>query len=515
MEPPRDPDPRSLASAGQESGPVGAGAGEPESAALTPEDRRYAWQALSVTTVGALLAATQGSALLIAIPRLMTALHADFLTIMWIILGYQLVTTAAVPMIGRAADLIGRKTLYNIGFAIFGLGSLWAALAIPSFHGWDLVGARLVQGLGGALLFTNSTAIVTDAFRKERTGLGLGVNQVALGAGFVLGPVVGGVLTALSWRWVFGFNVPLAVFGTLWGMARLREPLARQGHEPFDWAGGIVFTLGLGAFLMALTVLGFPLVPSWVAWLLLALSAILLPLYVLVEGRVTSPTVDFKLFGDRLFSFACVALVLNTLARGAILFVLIFFLQGPYGQDPLTAGLMLAPFGVVFMLTGPMAGWLSDRIGSRILATAGLVVSAGALVGLSSLRADTPYWILASFLILEGAGSGFFGTPNTSAIMTSVPPERRGVASAVRVVLNNTGQMVAIALAFPLAIAKIPAREMMRIFLVGGGVATAPAALRSFESGMTHIFWLSAGVLVVAAFISALRPSRTWGEAKG
>lgn len=482
----------------------------------SPEDRRYAWQALSVTTIGALLAATQGSALLIALPQLMTDLHADFLTIMWIILGYQLVTTSAVPMIGRAADLFGRKTLYNTGFAVFGLGSLWAAMAIPGLHGWDLVGARLVQGLGGALLFTNSTAIVTDAFRKERTGLGLGVNQVALGAGFVLGPVVGGVLTAVSWRWVFGFNVPLALLGTLWGMWTLREPLTYGRQEHFDWAGGVVMALGLGSFLMALTVLGFPLISGWIAWLLFGVAAVLLPGFVYLELHEDAPTLDFRLFCDRLFSFACVALLLNTLARGAILFVLIFFLQGPYGMDPLMAGLMLAPFGVVFMLTGPLAGWLSDRIGSRILATLGLLMSAGALVGIATVRSETPYWVLAGYLALEGFGSGIFGTPNTTAIMTAVPPERRGVASAVRVVLNNTGQMVAIALAFPLAISKIPTTEMIHIFVHGGGMAAAPAALHAFEAGMTHIFWLSAAILVAGALISAMRPSHgDWTPAPG
>src|SRR3954447_1710677 len=184
----------------------------------------YEWVALSVTTLGALLASLQGSALLIALPDIMAHLQAGFLTIMWVLLGYLLITTALVPVVGRLADIFGRKTLYNAGFAVFTLGSLLAGLAQPQFHGWDLVGARVIQGVGGALLITNSTAIVTDASRGGRVGLGLGVNQIAGAAGFLLGPVVGGLLTAIAWQWVFLFNVPLGIFGTVWGIYRLREP---------------------------------------------------------------------------------------------------------------------------------------------------------------------------------------------------------------------------------------------------------------------------------------------------
>jgi MFS family permease len=190
-----------------------------------PQQPGYEWVALSVTTVGALLAALQGSSLIIALPDVLTGLDASFLTIMWVLLGYLLITTALVPVIGRLADIFGRKQLYVAGFAIFTLGSLLAGLAQPSLHGWDLVAYRVVQGIGGALLITNSTAIVADAFKHGRVGLGLGVNQVAGAAGFLLGPVVGGLLTAVSWRWVFLINVPLGIFGTLWGIWRLREPV--------------------------------------------------------------------------------------------------------------------------------------------------------------------------------------------------------------------------------------------------------------------------------------------------
>src|SRR5436189_4700887 len=201
----------------------------------------YQWTALSVTTVGALLASVQGSALLIALPNIMADLHASFFTIMWVLLGYLLVTTVLTPVVGRLADMWGRKRLYNSGFAIFVLGSLVAGLAHPQFHGADLILGRPILGVGGALLVTNSTAIVTDAFRKGRVGLGLGINQIAGAAGFLLGPVVGGLLTALAWQWVFLFNVPLGIFGTVWGIYRLREPVRMPAHQRFDWLGSASF----------------------------------------------------------------------------------------------------------------------------------------------------------------------------------------------------------------------------------------------------------------------------------
>ena len=241
----------------------------------SPDDwRGYEWVALSVTTIGALLASIQGSALTIALPNILTGLRAGFLTIMWVLIAYLLSTTALVPVVGRLADMVGRKRLYVAGFAVFTLGSLLGGLAQPSFHGWDLVAYRAVQGIGGALLFTNSAAIVTDAFRRGRVGLGLGVNQIAAAAGFLLGPVVGGLLTSYSWRWIFLVNVPLGVFGTLWGIWRLREPVHLPERQRFDWWGSLSFTLGLGALLAGLSMLAFPALPAPVVYGLFVLSGV-------------------------------------------------------------------------------------------------------------------------------------------------------------------------------------------------------------------------------------------------
>jgi EmrB/QacA subfamily drug resistance transporter len=410
----------------------------------------YEWVALSVTTVGALLASVQGSALLIALPEIMTNLQTGFLTIMWVILSFMLITTAVVPVVGRLADMFGRKNLYNSGFAIFTLGSLLAGLSSPQYHGWDLVLSRVIQGVGGALLFTNSAAIVTDAFRKGRIGFGLGINQIAFAAGFLVGPVVGGLLTAINWRWIFLINVPLGVLATIWGMIRLREPVSLPSNQRFDWMGSCSFTIGLGSLLLAVSLIAFPMVGMTSVYMLFICAFFGLFAFFVIERRVSQPMLDLRLFEDKLFAYASAANTLNGLARGAVLFILIFFLQGPYGLDPLWAGIMMAPFGAAFMLVGPISGYLSDKYGSRGLSTAGLLVSAVGLLGLAAVMSDTPYWIVAICMILMGGGSGLFASPNTNAIMSSVRPEQRGIASGTNAMLMNTGQMLSIVVAFPL-----------------------------------------------------------------
>ncbi len=467
----------------------------------------YEWTALSVTTLGALLAALQGSALLIALPDILVQLQSSFLTIMWILLGYLLITTALVPVIGRLADMFGRKNLYNTGFAIFTAGSLLAGLGQPHLHGMDVLAFRMVQGVGGALLITNSTAIVTDAFRRGRVGLGLGVNQIAAAAGFVLGPVVGGLLTAISWRWVFLANVPLGLFGTFWGIRRLREPVGLPAHQRFDWGGSLTFTIGLGSLLLALSLLAFPVWGWNVIDVLFILAVAGLAVFVAIEVQQPQPMMNLRLFANRLFGFANASNCLNGVARGAVLFLLIFFLQGPYGKDPLTAGLMMAPFGIAFMLIGPISGYLSDHHGARGLGTVGLLVSALGLGGLATVTDRTPYWQLAIWMAIMGGGSGFFNSPNTNVIMTSVRADQRGMAAGIRTMLGNTGQMLSIAVAFPLVLAQIPQDVMMKIFIYGGGMGQNQTALSTFLGGLHVAFLISCAVSILAAALSALQPS--------
>jgi MFS family permease len=467
----------------------------------------YEWVALSVTTIGALLASIQGSALIIGLPDILVSLKADFLTAIWVLLAYLLVTTAVVPVIGRLADMVGRKNLYNAGFAIFTIGSLAAGFVQQRFHGTDLIAARVIQGIGGALLFANSAAIVTDAFRHGRIGLGLGVNQIAAAAGFVLGPVVGGLLTALNWRLIFLINVPLGVMGTIWGIRRLREPESLPSGQRFDPWGSVTFTLGLGSLLLGLSLTAFPAGPPVLPYALIAASIVVLAVFVVVELRTPEPMLDFGLFRHRLFTLANLAGGLNGLARGAVLFLLTFFLQGPYGKNPLQAGILTAPFGLAFLAVGPFSGYLSDRHGSRGLATAGLLVSSVGLLGLATVTSSTSYPLLALFMVLMGGGSGLFSSPNTNAIMSSVSVARRGIASAINIMLNNTGQMFSITIAFPLVLSRIPQDVMFHIFLYGGGMEAAPGALQVFESGLHTAFVVSFAITMVAAAASFLRPS--------
>ena len=478
-------------------------------AAGLEEDRAAGspWSVLSVTTVGALLASVQGSALIIALPSILTALHIDFLTIMWVLLSYLLITTALVPIAGRLADMVGRKRLYIAGFALFTAGSLLAGLSQPQFHGLDLIGARLVQGVGGAFLISISAVLVTDAFRHRRVGLGLGVNSVAAAAGFLVGPVVGGVLTAISWRYVFLANVPIGIAGTLWCLWRLREPELASLHHKFDWIGAATFVVGLGSLLLALSLLAFPLLPAVFVLVLFPVAVLGLGAFVLTELRFPAPMLDLRLFRNRRFAISGLANLLNGLARGAVLFILIFFLQGPYGKDPLTAGLMMAPFGAGFLLVGPVSGFLSDRLGSRNLATVGLLVNAAALLGMSRIDHTTSYLVLGTLMFGMGAGSGLFMSPNTRDLMTSVPITRRGIAAGTGSMLLNTGQMLSISFAFPLVLSKIPQAVMFHVFLYGGGMATQPAALMQFEAGIHQAFLVSCAATVVAALVSALRPA--------
>ena len=476
--------------------------------AVVPEQKDgYQWTALSVTTVGALLASIQGSALLIALPSILTELHATFFTIMWVLIGYLLITTVLTPLIGRLADMWGRKRLYISGYVVFAIGSLISGLAQPQFHGSDLIFGRIVQGVGGALLITNSTAIVTDAFRKGQVGLGLGINQIAGAAGFLIGPIVGGLLTELSWRWVFLFNVPLAILGAFWGAWRLREPVKLAAHQHIDWFGAITLTIGLAGTLLALSLLAFPLLGQTTTYTILAIGILGLILFGIIEPHIKEPLVDLRLFRHRLFLFANLSGLLNGIARGSVLFLLIFFLQGPYGQDPLRAGLLLIPFGAAFMIIGPLSGRLSDRVGSKILAPVGLGISALGLLGLVTITPSTPYWLLAVFMALMGGGSGFFISPNTNAIMSSVEPQRRGAASGILSMLNNTGQMLSIAIVFPLALSSVPIAAMMQVFIYGGGMSQFPAALALFLHGLHSAFLVSFVLSVVAMIVAALRPA--------
>ena len=326
---------------------------------------------------------------------------------------------------------------------------------------------------------TNSVVIVTDAFRKGNIGFALGVNGVAFSAGFLLGPLVGGVLTTISWRLVFLVNVPIGIFGTIYGVYKLRDPVVPLADQIFDWAGGITFTTGLTALLLAVSLYAFPTTGVWVVYVMCVVTVVSFAAFIFVEGRVRQPILNIHLLSNRVFTYTTAASGLSGLARGAVLFVLIFFFQGPYGLDPLTTGILMTPFGAALLVTAPISGRLSDRYGARYLATGGLLIDAGALIGMATIVSTTPYWVLAVLMALIGAGSGIFWSPNTNAAMSAVQPNERGAASGIRTMVQNTGQMLAIAIAFPLVLSTLPIALLSTRFSVRRGVERRPAGLGS------------------------------------
>ncbi len=409
-----------------------------------------------------------------------------------------------VPIFGRLSDMFGRKRMYILGYALFTLGSLLCALAQPQFHGWDLVGYRVIQALGGALIFANGAAMIADAFESRRLGFGMGVNMVAAGAGIVLGPVVGGLLSPLGWQWIFLVNVPFGIFGMLWATKRLKEPTRLAKVQSFDWAGSATFTVGLFGLLLAVSLIAFPLVSSRVVDALFIIGLIGMTSFFIIERRTKHPMMDLKLFKNREYAVGNFTNLLNGLCRGAVLFLLIFFFQGPYGDTPLIAGLSLIPFGVSFIVVGPLSGKMSDKYGPRNLTILGLALTAAAILGLAFIDQATPFWFIAVLMIMMGVGGGMYSSPNTSSIMNTVPPDRRGTAAGTRMMLMNTGQMFSLALAFPLVLSGIPQADMMNLFLYGGGISTQ--ALAVFQSGLHEAFLLFFVFAMVALSVAMLRP---------
>lgn len=463
----------------------------------------YKWVALSCTTLGALLSVLNTSTMMIALPIISRELHAGMETIIWTVMGYMLVTTILVPSIGRVADIYGRKKLYVFGFAMFTVAALCSGLAQ---NAWELLIFRLLQAAGGALIMANSTAIVTDAFPKSELGRALGINSMVIAVGSVVGPILGGYLTTWGWRWIFWFNVPLGILGTLWAQWQLRELAQLPAGQKFDWRGTGLFSVGFLAVLFALTMGN---MAGWTSWpILVGLTggALLLAMFVVVESRTVQPMLDLQLFRHRLLACAYASNLLNGVARGAVTFLLIFFFQGVRGLTPLQAGIMLTPFALAMMALSPISGILSDRYGSRELASVGLAISAVGLCGLATIQADTPLTWLILWMSVMGAGSGFFASPNTNAIMQAVTPERRGIAAGTRTMMNNTGMVISMALSMAVTSSSLSQEALAGLF-TGMQEGSRGIIASSFISGLREAFLLSVIFSAIAAAISLLRPS--------
>jgi MFS family permease len=434
---------------------------------------RYKWIALSNTTLGVLMAFINSSIVIISMPAIFRGIHLNPLEpgnvsyLLWLLMGYLLVAAVLVVTLGRLGDVYGRVRLYNAGFAVFAFASAGLALIPISGAGgalW-LIGFRVIQGVGGALLMANSTAILTDAFPSRQRGMALGINMVAALAGSFIGLVAGGLLSEWDWRAVFWVSVPFAVAGTIWSYRSLRETSTRT-HAKVDWWGNLSFGVGLVAVLAAVT---YGIQPygghtmGWTnPWVLAGLigGSVLLVAFVMIERRVAEPMVNLALFKIRAFTYGNVAGLLIAIARGGMQFMLIIWLQGiwlplhgyDYVETPLWAGIYLLPLTVGFLVAGPVSGYLSDRYGARAFATGGLVLVAATFVGLILLPTNFNYWAFAALVALNGVGSGLFSSPNATAVMNAVPPEQRGAASGVRATFQNSGTVLSIGVCFSLLI---------------------------------------------------------------
>ena len=407
----------------------------------------YRWVVLGVTSIGALLAALTSGTLVIALPEILRDLHTDLFTLLWIVVGYTLAATVLLLNAGRIADQVGRARTYTAGFALFTAASIACALAPSAFL---LVIARLIQGVGGAFLMANSAALVTDAFPRRELGRALGINAMVVGAGLILGPILGGWLTGFGWQTVFWFNVPIGLIGTAAAATLLVEQGRRAPRAGLDLAGSALYLVGLTGLVTALAFGG---IYGWTTgWVLAGFAAFIVaaPAFLWVEAHHPSPLLDLGLFRNRLFALGNLTGLLNGIARTGVLFLLVFYLQGARGYDPVTAGLMLAPLALGLLVLSPISGALADRIGSRFLATLGMLVTAVGLAGLTTIQVDTPYWQLALWQLVIGAGSGLFISPNTSAVMGVVPPAQRGMGSGIRMMLTQTGFVISIALSIGL-----------------------------------------------------------------
>jgi MFS family permease len=450
----------------------------------------YKWTVLSNTTLGGLLASIDGTIVLISLPVIFRGIGVDpflpgsFPILIWLLLGYGVVTATLLVTFGRLSDMWGRARMYNLGFAVFSTGSI--LLFVEPWTGatgaWALVGFRLIQAVGAAFLFANSAALLTDAFPPEERGKAMGVNQIAFIGGSMIGLVAGGILAGIpdlhigpwilpTWRLIFLVSVPVGVIGTIWAYAKLREISVRKANQRIDYLGNATFALGLTLLLVGVT---YGLLPygghsmGWSnPWVLASLGAgaTLLVGFLYIETKVPDPMFRLEFFRNRSFAAGNSATFLGSVARGGIMLVLVVWFQGiwlplhgySFAQTPLWAGILMMPMIVGFLVAGPVSGWLSDKQGPRTLATVGMAIGSGTFFALALLPLNFPYWQMGTLLFVQGVGMGMFAAPNAAAVMNSVPPENRGAAGGMLATLQNAGQQVSMAIFFTIIIVGLSA----------------------------------------------------------
>ncbi|GHO97931.1 MFS transporter [Reticulibacter mediterranei] len=430
----------------------------------------YKWIALSNTTLGILMATINSNIVLIALPAIFNGIGINPLApgetnyLLWMLLGYMMITATLVVVFGRISDMFGRVKLYNLGFAIFTLGSILLFLTPGSGDtaAMLMILFRLIQGVGGSFLFANSTAILTDAFPKHERGMAMGINQIAAILGSIIGLILGGLLAVVNWRLIFLVSIPFGVFGTIWAYWKLRETVQVRSRQQIDWPGSLTFLLGLTILLIGVTYGIEPYGTSPMGWgnpyviAAIVVGLALLVAFVLIELRVSNPMFRLQLFKIRLFTAGNIANLLSGMTRGGLQFMLIIWLQGvwlplhgySYEDTPLWAGIYMLPMMVGFVIMGPLSGKLSDRFGARAFASIGMILQLVGFVLLTLLPYNFDYVWFAALLVLMGIGQGMFAAPNTTAVMNSVPADQRGVASGMRATFQNAASVISMTMFF-------------------------------------------------------------------
>jgi len=435
----------------------------------------YKWIALSNTTLGVLMATINSSIILISMPAIFNGIGINPLApgetnyFLWLLLGYMVVTATLLVTFGRISDMLGRVKLYNLGFAIFTLGSILLFITPGSGNtaALEMVLFRLVQGVGAGFLFANSAAILTDAFPAHQRGMAMGINQMAAIVGSFIGLILGGVLAVINWRMVFLVSVPFGIFGTIWAYLMLRETATIRKNQKLDWPGNISFAAGLTILLLGITYGIEPYGASPMGWgnpwviTALILGVALLLAFVWIELHASDPMFRLDLFKSRLFTANNISGFLASLSRGGLQFMLVIWLQGiwlplhgySFADTPLWAGIYMTPLLAGFIVMGPISGWLSDRLGPRAFMVSGMLLNAVGFLGLTFLPADFAYgWFFVLLLVL-GIGQGLFAAPNTTVVMNSVPREHRGVSSGMRSTFQNGAALMSIGVFFSIVTA--------------------------------------------------------------
>ncbi|GGM74584.1 MFS transporter [Thermogymnomonas acidicola] len=454
----------------------------------------YRGWVLAITSMGTFLAVVNSTSLLVALPTVMISLHTTFFVAVWILLIYSLVLTVLSPFLGREADLVGRKRIYSTGYILFFAGSTIAAVS-PDPQ--VLILGRVVQGSGAACLFSNSLAIITDSFSGPQLGRAMAINSSVMGVGIAVGPLVGGFLSFINWRYVFVFNAPIALAGFVLSSRLLKEVKPVETGVRPDYVGSVTLSAFMTLIVLFLTVGPLEGWAHFTTVLFLLVSLVFLVLFLIMERRVRYPLINFSLFRNRRFTGSIISVLLNSITRFSAIFLLTIYFQGPLGINPLLAGILLMPYAAGLGFVSYMSPHVVKRVNDITVQTLGLAFTGASVAALFISSTGTPYYILAILMLLMGVGIGLYYTPNNSTIMLSVEPGQRGIVAGFRSLIVNMGSVVGMAIVFTIVATYVPESILGSAFL-GLSVSLTETQKAAFVTGI-DVSFLAAGLICLVA----------------